>query len=82
VRESTFVLKIAFAVSVFTPSGRFQDLEVGTTWFLTGSHLNRNGQRTGTVSVEPFFAKIIASSRAGSVWLALLETSCVAPGGS
>jgi hypothetical protein len=36
--------------------------------------------RTGTVSVEPFFAKIIASSRAGCVWLALFETSCVAPG--
>ena len=36
----------------------------------------------GVVSVEPFFAKIIASSLAGCVWLAFLDTSCVAPGGS
>ena len=35
---------------------------------------------TGTVSVDPFFAKIIASSRAGCVALAFFETSCVAPG--
>jgi len=34
----------------------------------------------GVVSVEPFLAKIIASSLAGCVWLAFLETSCVAPG--
>lgn len=36
--------------------------------------------RPCVVSVEPFFAKIIASRRAGSVWLALRDTSCVAPG--
>jgi hypothetical protein len=36
----------------------------------------------GLVSVSPFFAKIIASSFAASVWLAFFETSCVAPGGS
>jgi hypothetical protein len=30
---------------------------------------------TGVVSVAPFFAKIIASSFAGSVWLALRDTS-------
>jgi len=34
----------------------------------------------GVVSGDPFFAKIIASSRAGCVWLAFFETSCVAPG--
>ena len=34
----------------------------------------------GVVSVAPFFAKIIASSFAGSVWLAFFDTSCVAPG--
>ena len=34
----------------------------------------------GVVRVKPFFAKIIARSLAGSVWLAFLETSCVAPG--
>ena len=36
----------------------------------------------GVVSVAPFFAKIMASSLAGTVWLAFFETSCVAPGGS
>ena len=35
---------------------------------------------TGVVSVAPFGAKIIASSFAGSVALALRDTSCVAPG--
>src|SRR5436190_13425253 len=35
---------------------------------------------TGVVNVDPFFAKIIASRRAGCVWLAFFETSCVAPG--
>jgi hypothetical protein len=34
----------------------------------------------GFVNVDPFFAKIIASSFAGSVWLAFFETSWVAPG--
>lgn len=37
---------------------------------------------TGVVSVDPFFAKIIASSWAGSVWLALADCSCTEPGGS
>ena len=37
---------------------------------------------TGVVSVDPFFAKIIASSCAGSVWLGLPDSSCTAPGGS
>jgi hypothetical protein len=36
----------------------------------------------GVVSVDPFFAKIIANSLAGWLWLAFLDTSCVAPGGS
>jgi hypothetical protein len=38
--------------------------------------------QAGDVSGTPFFAKIIASSRAGCVSLALRETSCVLPGGS
>jgi hypothetical protein len=37
---------------------------------------------TGVVSIDPFFAKIIASSCAGSVWLALPDSSCTEPGGS
>ena len=37
---------------------------------------------TGVVSVDPFFAKIIASSWAGSVWLGLADSSWTAPGGS
>src|SRR4029450_8843921 len=37
---------------------------------------------TGVVSVEPFLAKIIARSCAGSVLLGLPDSSCVAPGGS
>ena len=37
---------------------------------------------TGVVSVDPFFAKIIASSCAGSVWLGLPDSSCTEPGGS
>jgi hypothetical protein len=37
---------------------------------------------TGVVSVDPFFAKIMASSWAGSVWLALADSSCTEPGGS
>ena len=40
----------------------------------------RAGAPPGVVSVEPFFAKIIASSFAGTVWLAFFDTSCVAPG--
>jgi hypothetical protein len=37
---------------------------------------------TGVVSVDPFFAKIIASNCAGSVWLGLPDSSCTEPGGS
>lgn len=36
--------------------------------------------RPCVVSVAPFLAKIIASSFAGTVWLAFFDTSCVAPG--
>jgi len=53
-------------------------------WFRAVAESARSAEAsrylTCTVSVEPFFAKIIASSRAGSVWLAFLDTSCVAPG--
>jgi len=37
---------------------------------------------TAVVRVDPFFAKIIASSCAGSVWLGLPDSSWTAPGGS
>jgi hypothetical protein len=53
-----------------------------------GSSNRSNGDQTpllpsagpGAVSVAPFFAKIIASSFAGCVWLAFFDTWCVAPG--
>src|SRR5207247_1945941 len=44
------------------------------------SDAGQPGHCTGVTSGDPFLAKIIASNRAGCVWLAFLETSCVAPG--
>lgn len=46
------------------------------------SRVGRGYAGPGIVKGMPFFAKIIARSFAGSVALALLETSCVLPGGS